>query len=231
MGGNDMGNEMNLNASELAAYIDHTVLKPDADDASLDKLCDEARQYEFKSVCVNSSRVLYAASKLSETGVEICSVVGFPLGAMSSRAKALEAEVAVEDGATEIDMVLNIGWLKSGEIAAAQEDIQMVRQKIREEIALKVIIETCLLSEEEKVKACEISKKAGADFVKTSTGFSSGGATLDDVSLIRKVVGSELGVKASGGIKDYTTAIAMIKAGASRLGVSAGVAIVQGATK
>lgn len=226
-----MGKELSLTASELAKYIDHTVLKPDADDPALDKLCNEAKQYGFKAVCVNSSRVPYVVEKLSGTGVEICSVVGFPLGAMSSQAKAFEAKQAMDHGATEIDMVLNIGWLKSGEIEMAKEDIRTVRQQIRDDIVLKIIIETCLLTEEEKVKACEISKEAGADFVKTSTGFSSGGATLEDVALMRKVVGPDMGVKASGGIKDYATAIVMIQAGATRLGVSAGVAIVEGASK
>ena len=223
-----MGKHLNLTASELAKYIDHTVLKPDADHAAFDKLCDEAKQYGFKSVCVNSSRVPYVAEKLAGTEVEVCSVVGFPLGAMTGQAKAFEAKKAIEDGATELDMVLNIGWLKSGEIEMAKEDIRLVREQTGTEVVLKVIIETCLLTEEEKVTACEISKNAGADFVKTSTGFSSGGATLEDVALMRKVVGADMGVKASGGIKDYTTAIAMIEAGATRLGVSAGVAIVEG---
>jgi deoxyribose-phosphate aldolase len=226
-----MTEELNLTASELAKYIDHTVLKPDAEDAALDKLCNEAERYGFKSVCVNSSRVPYVTERLSGTGVEICSVVGFPLGAMSSESKGFEAKKAAEDGATEIDMVLNIGWLKSGGIETAKADIYLVRREIRKEIVLKVIIETCLLTDEEKVIACEISKDAGADFVKTSTGFSSGGATLEDVALMRKVVGPDMGVKASGGIKDYATAITLIQAGATRLGVSAGVAIVLGAAK
>jgi len=226
-----MGEELRLTASEIAKYIDHTVLKADADHSVFDKLCDEAKQYGFKAVCVNSSRVSYVSERLSGTGVEVCSVVGFPLGAMNSQAKAFEAKKAIEDGATELDMVLNIGWLKSGEIEMAEEDIYLVRQQTKAEVVLKVIIETCLLTEKEKVTACEISKTVGADFVKTSTGFSKGGATLEDVALMRKVVGPKMGVKASGGIKDYTTAIAMIEAGATRLGVSAGVAIVEGATK
>ena len=218
-------------ASEMVKYIDHTVLKPEADQTAFDKLCEEAGEYRFKAVCVNSNRVWYVAKKLHGTGVEICSVVGFPLGAMDSRAKAFEAQVAVENGATELDMVMNIGALKSGDIKTVEKDIQAVRTAVPRPAILKVIIETCLLSDEEKVMACKLAKNAGADFVKTSTGFSTGGAVAKDIALMRKTVGPDMGVKASGGIKNWSDAISMIEAGASRLGVSSGVAIIQGAPK
>ena len=220
-----------LTPSEMVKYIDHTVLKPDADQTAFDKLCKEAGEYRFKAVCVNSNRVWYVAKKLHGTGVEICSVVGFPLGAMDSRAKAFEAQVAVENGATELDMVMNIGALKSGDIKTVEKDIQAVRTAVPRPAILKVIIETCLLSDEEKVMACKLAKNAGADFVKTSTGFSTGGAVAKDIALMRKTVGPDMGVKASGGIKNWNDAISMIKAGANRLGVSSGVAIIQGAPK
>ena len=220
-----------MTASEMARYIDHTLLKPEAPLSAFDKLCDEAIHYGFKSVCVNSGRVANVVEKVKGTGVIVCSVIGFPLGAMDSRAKAFEAKRAIEQGASELDMVLNIGALKSGDLKAAEEDIKAVRGEAKGTMVLKVIIETCLLTEEEKVLACEIAKKAGADFVKTSTGFSSGGATVEDVALIRRVLGPEMGVKASGGIKDFATASAMIAAGANRIGAGAGVAIVAGAPK
>jgi deoxyribose-phosphate aldolase len=220
-----------MTASEMAGYIDHTLLKPDAPLPAFDKLCDEAIRYGFKSVCVNSGRVAHVAENVKGTGVKVCSVIGFPLGAMDSSAKAFEAKRAMEQGATELDMVLNIGALKSGDLKAAEEDIRAVRGEAGGTTVLKVIIETCLLTEEEKVFACEIAKKAGADFVKTSTGFSTGGATVEDVALMRRVVGPEMGVKASGGIKDFATASAMIAAGANRIGAGAGVAIVAGAPK
>ena len=220
-----------LSASEMAKYIDHTLLKPEAPQSAFDTLCDEAITYGFKAVCVNSSRVAYVTEKLKDSGVEVCAVVGFPLGAMDSRAKAFEAGRAIEDGATEVDMVLNVGALKSGDQKTAEEDIRAVRQGAKGTTVLKVIIETCLLTDEEKVMACEIAKRAGADFVKTSTGFSVAGATVEDVALMRRVVGPEMGVKASGGIKDYTTTSAMIAAGATRIGAGAGVAIVAGAPK
>ena len=218
-----------LTATEMAAFIDHTVLKPDADQTAFDKLCKEAGEYRFKAVCVNSNRVWYVANKLHGTGVEICSVVGFPLGAMDSRAKAFEAQVAVENGATELDMVMNIGALRSGNIKTVEKDIQAVRSAAPRTAILKVIIEACLLSDEEKVLACNSAKNAGADFVKTSTGFSTGGAIVEDIALMRKTVGPDMGVKASGGIKNWNDAISMIEAGANRLGVSSGVAIIQGA--
>ena len=217
-----------LTASEMTKYIDHTVLKPEADQTAFDKLCNEAGEYRFKAVCINSNRVWYVAKKLHGTGVEICSVVGFPLGAMDSRANELEAQVAVENGATELDMVMNIGALKSGDNKTVEKDIQAVRTVAPRPVILKVIIETCLLSDEEKVLACKLAKNAGADFVKTSTGFSTGGAVAEDVALMRKTVGPDMGVKASGGIKNWNDAISMIEAGADRLGVSSGVAIIQG---
>jgi deoxyribose-phosphate aldolase len=220
-----------LTVSEMVKYIDHTVLKPDADQTAFDKLCKEAGEYRFKAVCVNSNRVWYVASKLHGTGVEICSVVGFPLGAMDSRAKAFEAQVAVENGATELDMVMNIGALKSGDIKTVEKDIQAVRTAVPRPVILKVIIETCLLSDEEKILACSLAKNAGADFVKTSTGFSTGGAVVEDIALMRKTVWPNMGVKASGGIKNWNDAISMIEAGANRLGVSSGVAIIESAPK
>ncbi|NIO05043.1 MAG: deoxyribose-phosphate aldolase [Proteobacteria bacterium] len=215
--------------SEIAKYIDHTLLKPEAPQSAFDLLCDEAIQYGFKSVCVNSSRVAYVAKKVQGTGVDVCSVIGFPLGAMDTRAKAFEARRAIEDGANELDMVLNIGALKDGDVKTVEEDIRSVRREAKSKTVLKVIIETCLLTEDEKVLACEIAKRARADFVKTSTGFSTGGATVEDVVLIRRVVGHRMGVKASGGIKDFATASAMIAAGANRIGAGAGVAIIESA--
>ncbi|MBI9076901.1 MAG: ribokinase [Desulfatibacillum sp.] len=217
-----------MGAKELAQYIDHTLLKPDGQLPAFDKICEEAIQYQFRSVCVNSYMVPYIAKKLNGTGVDVCAVVGFPLGAMSSPAKSFEAKQAVEDGAAEVDMVINVGALKSGNSDGVFNDIKAVRDSAPSPVVLKVIIETCLLTDEEKVLACEISKKAGADFVKTSTGFSTGGASLADIALMRKTVGPTMGVKASGGIKDAETAMAMIKAGATRIGAGAGVEIVSG---
>jgi len=217
-----------LTASEMAQFIDHTLLKPEATPAAFDQLCEEARQYGFKAVCVNSGWVAYTAKKLEETGISVCSVVGFPLGAMHSRGKAAEARQAVEDGARELDMVIRIGAMKAGNLKAVKDDILAVRHAAEHPVRLKVIIETCLLTNAEKVKACEIAQNAGADFVKTSTGFSTGGATLEDVALMRQTVGPEMGVKASGGIKDFETAAAMIAAGATRIGAGAGVAIIKG---
>jgi ribokinase len=218
-----------MTASEMAKYIDHTLLKPQAPRSAFDRLCDDAVEYGFRSVCVNSSRVAYVAKKLQGTGISVCSVIGFPLGAMDTRVKAFEARRAIEDGAQELDMVMNIGALKSGDLKTVEEDIRTVRQEAKGPTVLKVILETCLLSDDEKVSACEIAKKAGANFVKTSTGFSSGGATVEDVALVRTIVGPDMGVKASGGIKDFATASAMIRAGANRIGAGAGVAIVTGA--
>jgi len=228
--GNCAGQQPAIAPADLAQYIDHTLLKPDAVQADFDKLCDEAIKYNFKSVCVNSWRVAYVTKKLQRTGVAVCSVVGFPLGAMDMRAKAFETRQAIENGAKEIDMVINVDALKSGDLHTVEEDIRAVRRATTGTTILKVILETCLLKDQEKVLACEIAKKAGADFVKTSTGFSSGGATVEDIALMRRVVGPNLGVKASGGIRDYAKATAMIQAGATRLGTSASVAIVTGAS-
>jgi deoxyribose-phosphate aldolase len=218
-----------ISAAEMAKYIDHTLLKADATIDAVAKLCAEAIAYRFRAVCINSGHVAYVASKLQGAAVAVCTVVGFPLGAMQMQAKAFEAENAVAEGATEIDMVLNVGALKSGDRQTVEADIRAVRQAAASPIVLKVIIETCLLTDAEKVQACKIAKNAGADFVKTSTGFSSGGATLEDVALMREIVGRQMGVKASGGIKDWPAAAAMIRAGASRIGTSSGIAIVENA--
>lgn len=213
---------------KINKFIDHTVLYADADLGKVEKLCNEAKEYDFASVCVNSCWVKKCAELLKGTDVNVCTVVGFPLGAMSSDAKAFEAKKAIEDGATEIDMVLNVGYIKSGMLKEAEEDIKTVKNACGK-VLLKVILETCLLTDEEKVTACKLAESAGADYVKTSTGFSKGGATVEDVKLMRATVGDRLGVKASGGIRDAATAEAMIKAGASRLGCSSGIAIMNGA--
>jgi deoxyribose-phosphate aldolase len=218
-----------ITAAEMAQYIDHTLLKPDATFDALAKLGAEAISYGFKAVCVNSGNVADIAGKLQGSGVAVCTVVGFPLGSMQTRAKAFEAENAVAEGAAELDMVLNIGALKSGDLKTVEADIKAVRKVAESQIVLKVIIETGLLTTDEKIKACEITKNAGADFVKTSTGFSGGGATVEDVALMREVVGQKMGVKASGGIKDWSTAVAMVKAGANRIGTSSGIVIVENA--
>ena len=218
-----------ISVAEMAKYIDHTLLKPEATTEAVAKLCAEAMAYGFKAVCVNSGHVAYAAGKLQNSPVAVCTVVGFPLGAMQTRAKAFEAENAVAEGAAEIDMVVNIGALKGGDRKTVEADIEALRRAAGRPIVLKVIIETCLLTTAEKILACQIAQSAGADFVKTSTGFLSGGATLEDVALIRKTVGQQMGVKASGGIKDWPTAAAMISAGASRIGTSSGIAIVENA--
>jgi len=218
-----------LGAAQVARFIDHTLLKPDAQTRAFDTLCAEAMQHGFFSVCVNSCRVAYVAKKLAGSGVHVCSVVGFPLGAMTTASKVFETKEAIRDGADEIDMVINIGWLKSGDRQAVEADIRAVRGAAAKAV-LKVIIETVLLSNEEKVLACELAKKAGADFVKTSTGFLGGGATVEDVRLMRAAVGPDLGVKASGGVKTYADAVAMIQAGATRIGTSSGVAILTGAS-
>ena len=210
----------------IAKYIDHTVLKPEATVEDVKKLCKEAKEYNFASVCVNSCYAKLVSTELSGSDVKTCVVVGFPLGAMTKEAKAFETTQAIENGATEIDMVINVGALKDKNYVLLKEDIEAVVNAAKGKAIVKVIIETCLLTDEEKVKACEISKEAKADFVKTSTGFSSGGATKEDIVLMRKTVGSEFGVKASGGIRDYKTAMDMINAGASRIGASSGIAIV-----
>lgn len=211
--------------SDTARYVDHTLLKPNATQEEIAKLCEEARSYCFASVCVNPSYVALAAQHLRGSGVKVCTVVGFPLGSTTPTVKAIEARDAIANGADEIDMVINIGALKSGNDALVFDDIKAVREATRGKI-LKVILETSLLSDEEKVRACASSKKAGADFVKTSTGFGGGGATAADIRLMRESVGPLMGVKASGGIRDAKAAAEMIAAGATRLGTSASVAIV-----
>lgn len=210
---------------KINQYIDHTLLKADAKKDEIKKIVDEANEYNFKSVCVNSSYVSFIRDM--DKDIRITSVVGFPLGAVAIEAKAFEAQIAIEDGADEIDMVINIGRLKDKDYSYVKKDIEYMRKKTLGK-TLKVIIETCLLTDEEKIKACELSKEAGADFVKTSTGFSTGGATEEDVALMRKTVGEKMGVKASGGIHSYEDAIKMINAGATRLGCSASIAIVEG---
>lgn len=212
---------------DIAKYIDHTVLAATATRDKIEQICKEADQYKFASVCVNSCWVALCAKLLEKSEVKVCTVVGFPLGAMSSESKAYEAKKAVLAGADEVDMVINIGYLKNHDDDLVQDDIAMVKAASGN-ATLKVIIETCLLTDEEKVRACRLAKASGADFVKTSTGFSTGGATVEDIKLMRKAVGPELGVKASGGIRTYADARAMIDAGATRIGASAGIAIVEG---
>lgn len=213
----------------VARMIDHTLLKPDATPDQIAQLCYEARKYEFASVCVNPSHVKLCAKLLRGSPVKVCTVIGFPLGASSPEVKAFETETALRDGATEIDMVINIGALKAKDHELVARDINgVVRMAHAAGALVKVIIETALLEEDEKVTACLLSKEAGADFVKTSTGFSGGGATVDDVALMRRTIGPEMGVKASGGVKTYEDARSMVQAGATRIGASAGVKIVQG---
>jgi deoxyribose-phosphate aldolase len=213
----------------LARYIDHTLLRPDATKAEIDKLCHEALRHGFASVCVNGSWVRRCAEILAGSGVAVCAVIGFPLGAMASEVKVYEARRAIEDGACEIDMVMNIGAHRSGDFEFVRRDIAGVADVCHKLGArLKVILETALLDDAQKVRACELAQSAGADFVKTSTGFSKGGATAADVALMRRVVGPTMGIKAAGGVRDQKDARAMIDAGATRLGASASVAIVQG---
>jgi deoxyribose-phosphate aldolase len=213
----------------LAKMIDHTLLKPDATPDQVAQLCFEARKYEFASVCVNPAWVKLCAQLLEGSQVKVCTVIGFPLGATASDVKAFEAKNAIDQGATEIDMVINIGALKARELELVAGDIRAVVDVSHARGALvKVILETALLSDEEKTIACLISKEAGADFVKTSTGFSGGGATVQDIALMRRAVGPEMGVKASGGVRTFEDAESMIKAGATRIGASAGVKIIQG---
>ena len=210
----------------IAKCIDHTVLKPQTTEAAVRKLCAEAAQYGFASVCVNPCWVALCADLLKDTEVDVCTVIGFPLGANTSAVKAFEAAEAIRQGATEVDMVLNVGALKDGNADLVRADIAAVVEAARGKALVKVILETCLLTDEEKRIACRLAKEAGADYVKTSTGFSTGGATEADIALMRAEVGPEMGVKAAVGIRDYATAQAMIRAGASRIGASAGVQIV-----
>ncbi len=213
----------------VAHMIDHTLLKPDATPDQIAQLCFEARKYEFASVCINPGHVALSASLLQGTKVKVCTVIGFPLGASAPEVKAFETETALRDGATEIDMVINIGALKGKDHTLVAQDIAgVVRVAHAANALVKVIIETALLTEEEKVAACLLAKEAGADYVKTSTGFSGGGATVEDISLMRRVVGPEMGVKASGGVRDYDDARHLVDAGATRIGASAGVKILAG---
>ena len=204
--------------------IDHTLLKPDATPEQIVKLCEEAIQFDFMSVCVNPAYVPLAAKCLEGSSVKVCTVIGFPLGMNLTRTKVEEAELAIKEGADEIDMVINVGMLKAGHDEYVEEEIRELKAVAGSKV-LKVIIETCLLTDEEKVRACIASKNAGADFVKTSTGFSTGGATAHDVALMRKTVGEEMGVKASGGVRTHEDLIAMVEAGASRIGTSNGTKI------
>ena len=213
---------------DIGSMIDHTLLKPDATVEQVKKLCQEAIEYRFASVCVNSVYIPLVAEMLRNSSVKVCSVIGFPLGAAATKAKVAEAKEAIENGADEIDMVMSVGLLKSGDTGAVEEDIKSVVAAARNKALVKVILETCLLTDEEKVIACKLAKSAGADFVKTSTGFSTGGATVEDIKLMRGIVGPEMGVKASGGIRDSETAVKMVNAGANRIGASASIAIVKG---
>lgn len=212
---------------DIANYIDHTLLKSDATTEQIRVLCEEARQYSFASVCTNSVFTSFVAEQLRGSEVKTCAVVGFPLGAMATKAKALETKTAVEDGAEEIDMVLAIGLLKQGEDEKVRSDIEAVVREAHPKVSVKVIIEACLLTDEEKERACRLSLEAGADYVKTSTGFSTGGASLEDVRLMKKTVGEKMKVKASGGIRTLRSALDFIEAGADRIGTSNGVQIVE----
>ena len=216
---------------KIQDYIDHTLLKPEATKEQVRILCTEAKEYEFVSVCVNPFYTSLVSKELEGSEVKTCVVIGFPLGATASQVKTFEAETAVRAGAQEVDMVINIGALKDTDYDVVEEDIKAVVDAVKGKALVKVIIETCLLTDEEKAKACELATKTGAHFVKTSTGFSTGGATLGDVALMRKTVGNKVGVKASGGIRDYKTALAMIEAGATRIGTSSGVKIMEEAAQ
>ena len=214
-------------SGEVSRLIDHTLLKPDATGEQIIKLCEEAKEHNFASVCVNPTNVSLAWDLLNGTPVKVCTVIGFPLGANTPVTKTVETRDAIANGASEVDMVINVGALKSGDYDLVLRDIKAVVDAARGKALVKVILETGLLTDEEKVKGCLVAKSAGADFVKTSTGFGFGGATVDDIRLMRKAVGSEMGVKASGGIRDYESALQMLEAGASRIGASAGVKIVK----
>ena len=213
---------MNINK-----LIDHTALKPNTNKESILKLIAEAKTYDFASVCVNPCWVALAHQELKNTDVKVCTVIGFPLGASTTEVKVFETKDAIEKGAQEIDMVINIAMLKDKEYDYVENEIHQIVEAAKDKAIVKVIIETCLLTDEEKIKACELSQKAGADFVKTSTGFSTGGATVHDIVLMRKTVGAEMGVKASGGVHTHEEALAMVEAGATRIGASAGVKLLK----
>lgn len=217
-------------SNKIAQMIDHTALKADTLESQIVTLCEEAREYHFASVCVNPTWVKKAAELLQGSEVKVCTVIGFPLGANTPEVKAFETTQAIKDGADEVDMVINIAALKDGNNELVEADIRAVVDAAKGKALTKVIIESCLLTDEEKVRACELAVKAGADFVKTSTGFSTGGATKEDIALMRKTVGPNIGVKASGGVRNAEDAETMIKAGATRIGASAGIAIVNGLT-
>jgi deoxyribose-phosphate aldolase len=216
-----------LSARDLARYIDHTLLKPEASLMEIERLCADAQEHGFYAVCVNGSRVVQTCHFLEESDVKVATVVGFPLGATDADSKRFETESAIDNGAQEIDVVINIGRLKDGDDGYVLRELRDVAEAA-DERPVKVILETCLLSDDEKVRACRLVVECGAQFVKTSTGFGRGGATIEDVKLLRQTVGPDFGVKAAGGIRDTLTAVAMIEAGATRLGTSAGVAIVRG---
>lgn len=213
---------------DYAKMIDHTLLKTDAQKKDLDKLLLEAKKYNFMSVCVSPIWVKYAAEQLKDTNVKVCTVIGFPQGATPTEVKVFETKNAIENGATEVDMVIPVGVLKDKDYIAVENDIRAVVEAAKSKALTKVIIETCLLTDEEKIMACKLSKSAGADFVKTSTGFSTAGATVKDIRLMRETVGEQMGVKASGGVRSREDADAMIEAGATRIGTSNGVKIVEG---
>ena len=213
---------------DYAKMIDHTLLKTDAQKKDLDKLLLEAKKYNFMSVCVSPIWVKYAAEQLKDTNVKVCTVIGFPQGATPTEVKVFETKNAIENGATEVDMVIPVGVLKDKDYIAVENDIRAVVEAAKSKALTKVIIETCLLTDEEKIMACKLSKSAGADFVKTSTGFSTAGATVKDIRLMRETVGEQMGVKASGGVRSREDADAMIKAGATRIGTSNGGQIVEG---
>jgi deoxyribose-phosphate aldolase len=217
-----------MKKEEIARMIDHTLLKPEATEEQVRVLCEEAKKYNFASVCVNPVQVPLAAELLKGTEVKVCTVIGFPLGANSSTAKAFEVSEAIKQGAQEVDMVINVGKLKDKDYDFVKADIKAVVEAAKDKALTKVILETCLLSDEEKVIACKLSKEAGANFVKTSTGFNKGGATVEDIKLMRATVGAAMGVKASGGVRSNADAIAMINAGASRIGASSSIAICEG---
>lgn len=214
-----------MDKKEMAKYLDDTLLKADATPEQIVKICEEAKTYGCASVCVNSSYVPLVAKKLSGSEVKTCCVIGFPLGACTSESKAAETADSIEKGANEVDMVIQIGRAKAGEWDYVKSDIEAVVKAAAGKAIVKVIIETCLLTDEEKIKACQIAKEAGADFVKTSTGFSTGGATVEDIRLMRETVGKDMGVKASGGVRDFEKAQAMIDAGATRIGTSSAAGI------
>lgn len=217
-----------MTTPQLAKMIDHTLLRADATQSEMAKLTEEAKQYQFASVCVNPGWVAYAAEQLQGTGVDICTVIGFPLGASTTETKAFETKDALAKGATEVDMVINISALKDGKDDYVEQDIRAVVEAAAGKALVKVIIETCLLTDDEKVRACQAAVRAGADFVKTSTGFSTGGATPEDIALMRRTVGPDVGVKASGGVRSLEDMQKMIEAGATRIGASSGVKIMQG---